>query len=42
MQGRGDRGKENGQVDCSATVEGPGRHAGKLEIFLPPFGAQSF
>lgn len=24
-KGRGQRGKENGQVDCSPTVEGPGR-----------------
>lgn len=42
VQGRGQRGKENGQVDCSPTVEGPGRHAGKLEIFLQSLGAQTF
>lgn len=32
MQGREKRGKENGQVDCSLTVEGPGRHAAKLDF----------
>lgn len=32
VQGREERGKENGQVDCSLTVEGPGRHAAKLDF----------